>query len=189
MTNTVESLLQGAATTDWLVAELSKTLSSRSLWHQALGLGLVIRLWSPQRGKAGEYAEKLRKGWVSPSAHAVNQAKLLTPTAIQQLNTMFQHSCYAFMELLDVFQAAITSKSDTAVDLGERVRIERDNLECIRIVLACTNQDTQLLTNTIDKAGLAAVVLWNEIQTPYSARLGSVSWQEPDAWWGAIGLD
>ena len=188
MKNTVASILQDTKTAGWLVAELSHHFSTEALWQQALGLGLTARLWHAERGHAKEYVALLRTGWQSPAAKACALAAQLTPSERAQLETFFAFACDGLMSLLDVFRDAVLKKNPTAGELGRHLLTTRDDLACVGLVLDLAGSSASVQLNGLDRACLSDGALWHDVILPdtYSARLGAVSWQDPEAWWGAV---
>lgn len=181
----LETLLAGAPCAEWLESEVSAGLASSSLWQKTAAVGLLSRLWSPG-GRAAEYAEKMMSGWQQPSMRVSQWAAQLSGAQRGAIEKLAMQQIAALSAQLDTLHEAVVEESPEAVSIAVNLLRQRDDIESVDAVLRAAG--SRVLEAALAAADLNAqsqMALFVELSLPYDARLSSVSWQEPDAWWGA----
>ena len=183
---------------DWLIGYGRALFSERNRYSQVVAVGLLGRLWSPPssssgrvsppRGSALDYFEEAIEGQ-SPSAAARGW--------YQQLDKGIQ--CAAEDEACDLADdlrpalhelTALASLPD-----GERLPraalrwvTVRDDLESFAFLLGRQRRGTKLQGSLerLDREAANHLSIFSGLDLCKDPRLRTVSWQEPDQWWGRL---
>jgi hypothetical protein len=169
----------------WLLQAFDET--GETVWSKATFMGRLGRLWSPENSSA-LYAHKIREGWESPPDRIWLWAKGLSGSLCYVLEQQALTELERLPLLFALLQQARTESSSRASSIAIEILCFRDDLESIAAVLRASGDSNQLDAGlrASDLAAQCHLSIFASLEISFHERLSSVSWQEPDAWWGAL---
>lgn len=192
---TLATLLEGLGCEPWLRAAYENKRSAASLLERVDALGLVARLWRPSnaadRGRLHEWivdgrGTSVRRvaDWLSASGAS---------TAVAGVIDCGLSSSEALADrVARLRQLARELDDQVMTDVIDAMRVDRDELESLRVVLHLLTAGDEAVTASlyaIDAGALAQRTLLEHLgaTTRNRERLAAVADQDPDAWWGVEG--
>ncbi len=185
--------LDGAAVPDWLLDRARRLAPQRSD-GAAEAVGLILRLGLPKStaARARDVAElragraSARVGWASAWLASVQASDLVA------LGHMVRGQSLEAVRSLDALSDAMGERPDDAAAMAADVLLARDRLESLTQLLELHRSASGLrpLLRALDRrcievgAALGAALSGSDALD--EDWLGTVSWQEPEAWWGAL---
>ena len=183
---------------DWLIGYARALFNERHRYSQALAVGLMGRLWSPPHSSLGRASR--------PDGGAPDDFEELIarppPSAVarswyEQLDKSIQ--CAAEDEACDLADdlrpalyelTALASLPDGERLLRAALRwaTVRDDLECLAFLLGRKRRGTKLQGSLehLDRETANHLSIFSGQDLCKDPRLRTVSWQEPDQWWGRL---
>lgn len=182
----VDEVFAGLTRPEWMTDEVSSRLTVGTSWEVASAWGIVARLGQP--------AVKLSLAELLDAAPPESPALLWLRRNSAAQRDLVAHVVAESDMLIDALDPLAEALVDDAPDAREEARSwlhRRDDLESVAFVLTRANVEVDAV-----RAALAAVdreaglrqEMWAFSEAFDDARLSSVSWQEPDAWWATTPL-
>lgn len=181
----------------WLLERATALLQSGDPLDPVVAAGFVSRHWTPltSEGKA-LLAQELLKGGKNPMSEAVsNFARGISNKMLGLIEAYALDNVEACREDVDNCSASFTAieselpASDySPADHADYLRVNREKLECIYEVL-WTRKCGEALRRALDSLDELAedrLMLIDDAGTCQPQELASVSWHDPDAWWGVV---
>jgi hypothetical protein len=175
---------QDAGCAPWLEREFARLVNTNAPLAVVAAVGLVGRLWTPQR-RPKDREELLAFPGTKGRARAWYAA--LEPRARVRIEAGAIDSVHILHdELKAVPEVLLGSDSDgRTMALGWLIR--RDDLESL-VFLSGTAELAAALA-AVDREALTHATVWATLGPFLECdRLGAVSWQEPEAWWGTLAV-
>lgn len=174
----------------WLIDEANRLASSFGTLSVAKAAGLVARVWSPPPGAARRDALARRlRGDDGPVARVQRWARSQPRSewrAVEDAAVQEAAACSA--ALVTTCLRASIDRAQARTALAALVR-RRDDLESVAFVLraaGCAEVVGRSLAALDDAAAShLSALMW--IGLDADERIMEVAWQEPSAWWGALG--
>jgi hypothetical protein len=183
---TIDEVFAGLARAAWMTDEVASRLAIGTAWEVASAWGLVARL--------GEPATKLSLAELLDTEAPETSALLWlrhNPAAQRALVAHIVHESDMLIDGLDALAEALVDNAPGARDEARSWLHRRDDLESVAFVLTRANVDVDVVRNAlaaVDREAGLRQEMWAFSEALDDARLGSVSWQEPDAWWATAPL-
>lgn len=179
----VEALLRYRPAHDWLRPELERLRSSPRLLDKVSMLGTAARLWSPP----------------VPTRATVDQllADRHTPAVLARAwvdgldRDLLGEIAEAAIDEASALDEALCALSVDSPDLGTEllaVAKRRDSLESVLFALTAAGTSQWLAASlaVVDATASDLATLFTLAPRLEDERLATVSWTDPDAWWGAL---
>jgi hypothetical protein len=182
----LSELSSGLKLETWLVALAGDMSQSPRAVTRVAAAGLVARLWSCADSDSRRTAwERLRSNQDGPATKAVRWFHLLTPPAREHVQRSALHEVDALEDRLPELSSG--ESADAAV-LGVSWLHRRDDLECLRFLCKRTDTGAELerALSALDERASGHHDFWKRLSLQDDERLWSVSWQEPESWWGQL---
>jgi hypothetical protein len=168
----------------WLEQEFAALVKTKAPMAVVAGVGLVGRLWMPQRRPADAEA-LLALGGTSRRARTWYAA--LEPATRARLEAGAIDAAHILHDDLKALPEALLETDDGARTMALGWVFRRDDLESLAFLGGTAALAAALAA--LDREALVHATVWSTLGAfPESERLGAVSWQEPEAWWGALAL-
>ena len=174
-----EAILGGMPTASWLRDHSSKLATSTQTTDRIAALGLLARLWMPEKkNTATAHPVENVRAWVSS----------LPTEAFSEIANKATAEAAALCDAFATLPSALPLDNEQAKEHIRQLCYRRDDLESILAVLRMKNQEQQLrdylkLVDLEAESQLSALSL---VEGLSDERLEEVSWQEPLSWWGRL---
>lgn len=182
----LESLLGGFRAQAWLVEEWTKLSASRTAFRRAAACGLVARLWTPVPEERARANERL-SGPESPSARVAGWWSQLGADHREQIEDEAISAADGLTQRLESLRTWIAEDHVEARVGVISLLLGRDDLESVAW-LARPDEDSSIgrAIRHLDDSASAQLTALSAVDVSSVRRLAEVSWQEPEAWWGAL---
>lgn len=185
-----QSLLYGFDPPDWIVEEILHWASSPSLLCKVAAVGTAARLGAGSTKGPKKALELILAGAVSPAQKAVYWANHLSPEVIREVeSTVVDESGRLGDNIESLHELVSDSEGGEIARAAVRaVCVQRDLLESACWVLERSRPGNgsraRRALQAIDELAAAHLTTIDSAGDLADDLLSSVSWQEPDAWWG-----
>jgi hypothetical protein len=191
----LETLLAGESAAPWLQAAFEAQVAMGTLFSRAAAAGLLGRLWTPP-WSAGREAEGGLPSSIlaalagkTPKAQVVSWFRDRGPTCYEPLAVQAIYRADDWLERLDRLVARVAADPIRARPMAHGLLLERDDLQSVAWLLEQVGEATALRAalERLDREASYRHSIWSLVGGfGDDARLSAVSWQEPEAWWGAL---
>ncbi len=188
----INELLAGQPCPDWLMEMAASQLQSPSVLERLSGPGTLARHWTPGgHGEADAVLQELLSG--EPTTLPFDQARqwagALDEGSIELLERLAIAETDDLSELLaSIHQAAATEAPELQMLVRDLVR-RRDTLASAEYVLRQADgaESISRALAALDEAARESLLTLSMAEDPGDeALLSTVSWKQPDAWWGKL---
>lgn len=177
---TLSELLEGASCAPWLSERAARLAASPAMVERAAAVGLVARLWEPDRALRKAILDGARP---HPSDHATRWLRSLG----ESRKVLEQLALHRAARLREAFATLPEGDADPSDDDVLALFYERDLLESVRVLLAFLGEGRALARELVLTDDVAFTT-WSAIAPSDRLRndplLRAVFLTEPDAFWG-----
>ncbi|WP_147444776.1 hypothetical protein [Corallococcus sp. CA053C] len=185
----IDRLLGQTVVQTWLLKLAKEFAESRRPFKRVAAAGVLARLWSSPNKTSRERTQKwLSAGHMDPTAAAVKWFQMLEA---DQQELIESSAIYEWHEIEKEFEDIIELNQEDPDSIHEMARAwihRRDDLQSVMFLLRRADIGSAIARglSKFDARAAAYRELWSLIDLRDDERLCSVSWQEPDSWWGSI---
>jgi hypothetical protein len=185
-TPSIEELTGDATCEEWLHTAVESGLCAADAWTQTAAVGLLARFWG-----ADNLLQKIQTGWQSPTERVVAWAKTLSSHQLNLLTQTVHAELDALYINFEELHRAVISEAPRAQDIATMIWKRRDTIESVVFILkaAGPNPAIDVALRGADQNAESQTALFDNLSIEVDEHLSAVSWQEPDAWWGALAGD
>jgi len=173
----------------WLTIELVRRGKLADSWEHAVGVGLYARFYEPPIHAVRATAERLLAGHVDDAILRPRRwARVVSSDELATLETLALAVMGRAAKAIGELQEAMSPSEQSWQDALFSVCTERDDLECIRLLLveAKAGQRVTAGLDTLDRQGRSLLASIPGVISFPDERLMRAKLADPEAWWTAF---